>query len=639
MNDTGSPIKILIIDDEKAIRQSFADYLEDQGYEILIAENGLIGLDILKREKPQITLVDLRMPEMDGLEFLEKARLLNPEFPVIVISGANRINDVVKAQQLGSWDYLMKPVKELSMLGFAVEKALEKVKLVRENQLYQENLEAKVRERTADLELTNKNLAASEERYRTLFERSSDAIFLVDVKTGRYINANEAAERLTGYSISEIKLKTPIMLTPNGAKDQLELIQNLEDTKEFGEVTYVRADGTERIAILTAIPIQKGEVVVRVARDITKRKQADEAIQRYTKRLDALHRIDQAITGSLDLNGTLKILLDHLLTQLEVDAAAVLRYHDNLHTLEFAQGQGFHTTALQHTKLGLGESHAGEVALKRRHVFRDLTELDNEENPFFKSPDFNKEGFKNYYGVPLIAKGKMVGVLEIYNRSALEPQDDWVEYLDTLANQAAIAIDNVTLFNNLQRTNLELTLAYDATIEGWAQALEMRDIGTEGHSRRVIALTLQLAHKMGISDKDLVHIRRGALLHDIGKMGIPDVIMHKPGSLTKKEWEVMKRHPGFALEWLSPIEFLRPALDIPYCHHERWDGSGYPQGLKGKKIPLTARIFAVIDVWDALLSDRVYHKAWSVKKTLAYIKENSGILFDPEVIKTFFEVV
>jgi len=230
-------------------------------------------------------------------------------------------------------------------------------------------------------------------------------------------------------------------------------------------------------------------------------------------------------------------------------------------------------------------------------------------------------------------------VLEIFHRSALDPQPEWVDFLETLARQAAIAIDNITLFHDLQHSNLELTLAYDATIEGWARALELRDMETEGHSQRVVELTLQMAHKLGISAEELVHVRRGALLHDIGKMGIPDKILQKPGPLTEEEWQAMRQHPVYAFEWLSSIEFLRPALDIPYCHHEKWDGSGYPRGLQAEQIPLPARIFAVIDVWDALNSDRPYRQAWPESKVMAYLQEQAGVHFDPQVVNAFIALL
>ena len=175
-----------------------------------------------------------------------------------------------------------------------------------------------------------------------------------------------------------------------------------------------------------------------------------------------------------------------------------------------------------------------------------------------------------------------------------------------LAGQAAIAVDNAQLFAELERKNLELRLAYDETIEGWARALDLRDKETEGHSRRVTEMTVALCQQLGASPEQLVHVRRGALLHDIGKMGIRDAVLLKPGKLTDEEWVEMRKHPGYAVDLLSPIEFLRPALDIPQYHHEKWDGSGYPLGLSGEAIPLTARAFAVVDVYDALTSDRPY---------------------------------
>src|SRR5689334_22264450 len=176
----------------------------------------------------------------------------------------------------------------------------------------------------------------------------------------------------------------------------------------------------------------------------------------------------------------------------------------------------------------------------------------------------------------------------------MKADKNWSAFGEMLAQQTAIAIDNVELFDNLQRSNLDLGLAYDATIEGWSHALDLRDHETEGHTQRVTEMTVRLGRMMGMDDVAMVHMRRGALLHDIGKMGIPDAILLKPGPLTEHEWTIMKLHPVYAYELLSPIAFLHPALDIPYCHHEKWDGSGYPRGLKGEEIPLAARIFAVV---------------------------------------------
>lgn len=192
---------------------------------------------------------------------------------------------------------------------------------------------------------------------------------------------------------------------------------------------------------------------------------------------------------------------------------------------------------------------------------------------------------------------------------------------------------------NLREAHAQLLDAYTATIEGWTRALDLRDKETEGHSRRVTELTVKLARAYGLDDDELLQIRRGALLHDMGKMGIPDSILHKPGSLTDDEWITMRRHPQFAFEMLSSVEYLKPALDIPYCHHEKWDGNGYPRGLKGEEIPISARLFAIIDVWDALISDRPYRAAWTKEAALAYIKDQSGKHFDPQVVDLFLKEI
>jgi putative nucleotidyltransferase with HDIG domain len=195
------------------------------------------------------------------------------------------------------------------------------------------------------------------------------------------------------------------------------------------------------------------------------------------------------------------------------------------------------------------------------------------------------------------------------------------------------------LFDELQRSKQELTRAYEATIEAWVRALDMRDRDAAGHSLRVTELTLRLAHEMGIGDDQLVHFRRGALLHDIGMIGIPDAILFKPGTLTQQEWNVMRQHPGLGYSLLSPIAFLKPALDIVYCHHERWDGSGYPRGLKGEEIPLAARICAVVDVWDALLTEKPYRRSWQAESVILYFQDQAGKTLDPQVVKTFLTLV
>ena len=233
--------------------------------------------------------------------------------------------------------------------------------------------------------------------------------------------------------------------------------------------------------------------------------------------------------------------------------------------------------------------------------------------------------------VPMLSKGHVIGVIQAqsYTTNRFTPAD--AEMIDLVANAAASEIENVRLFANLAD-------AYDETIEGWAQALDLRDKETQGHTRRVVEQTVQLARAMGIPEEEIPHVRRGALLHDIGKMGIPDAILLKPGPLNDKEWETMRLHPSYAYKLLAPIAYLRDALDIPYYHHEKWDGTGYPRGLKGEAIPLVARIFALVDVWDALCSDRPYRAAWPQERAQQYIREQAGIHFDPQVVEVFLRL-
>jgi putative nucleotidyltransferase with HDIG domain len=396
-------------------------------------------------------------------------------------------------------------------------------------------------------------------------------------------------------------------------------------------VVYVRAPREltrQEIDLLTTIAEMAGNTIHRM--------QLHEQTEARLKRLDALRTIDNAISANLDLPLTLNVLLAEITSQLRVDGADVLLLNAATHTLEFTAGLGFRTAALQHTRLQLGEGYAGRAAAERQIVY--VPDLRARRTDFLRSPAFASEQFVSYYGVPLIAKGDVRGVLEVYHRTPLAANPEWLNFLATLAGQAAIAIDNAVLFENLQRSNVELAAAYDATIEGWSRALELRDEATEGHTRRVTEMTLQLARAMGFGAAELVHVRRGALLHDIGKMGIPDHILRKPAALTESEWVIMRRHPGYAYEMLSAITYLGSALDIPYCHHERWDGTGYPRALKGEQIPLAARIFSVADVWDALHSERPYRPAWPEDKVFDYIGSQAGRMFDARVVDTFLHM-
>jgi response regulator RpfG family c-di-GMP phosphodiesterase len=350
----------------------------------------------------------------------------------------------------------------------------------------------------------------------------------------------------------------------------------------------------------------------------------------------ALREIDLAITSAPDLDTNLKVVLYQTCRQLEVDACAILLLDSGTQTLNYASAQGFQSSLIEQSNIRLGEGRAGNSVLERRIFGR--AEIEALRQVPDRADIISAEGFLAYFIAPLVTKDRLLGALEIYHHAPLRIDADWLKFLETLAGQAAIAVENATMFTDLQRSNEELALAYEAAIEGWARALELRDKETEGHTRRVTDMTIKLAQAMGISDPALRHMRRGALLHDIGKMGIPDSILLKPEALTPAEREIMQQHPAYAYELLKGISYLREDLDIPYCHHEKWDGTGYPRGLKGEQIPLSARIFAVADVYDALTSDRPYRKGWSHETTLEYLKLESSSHFDPQIVEAFLNL-
>ncbi len=485
-------------------------------------------------------------------------------------------------------------------------------------------------------------LRESEEKYHALIETANDAVFIIDADTGIILDANTRACGLLGLPRETIIGMHQRNIHPPEQADQCRKILEASIKNGgiiAGDLCVFQRDGG-------AIPVEvSGTIVERnnrrylqiFFRDISLRKAAEDLAQKRLQRLAALHAIDLIISSSLDLRVTLSEVLDLVISQLHVDAADVLLLDTDTQTLTYAAGRGFRTAAIERTSLRMGEGLAGTAALEHRSIV--VPDLHGSANGFLRAALIESEGFIAYAVVPLMAKGKIQGVLEVLNRKPWNIDAEWQNYLEALAAQAAIAIDNAALFDELQQSAIEVTLAYDATLAGWARALDLRSRETERHTERVAEMTLRLARAMGLGAKELVHVRRGALLHDIGKIGIPDSILLKPGPLTDEEWTIMRRHPQFAFDMLQPIAYLRPALDIPYCHHEWWDGTGYPRNLKGEQIPLAARIFAVADVWDALIAkDRPYRQGIAKKEIREHIRSLSGAHLDPNVVDTFLSM-
>lgn len=495
-----------------------------------------------------------------------------------------------------------------------------------------------------------RQLRRSEAYYRALFEKSLEGVMLF--RADRAVRTvSGSALSLLGYEAEElVGRELGDLIHEDDADafvDAFDLVEARAGASEH--VRYRIRDKTGGWCWLegTVTNLLKDPDVASIVlnfRGIGDRIRAMEKInalngelRRRLAHMQSLRRIDMAITNSVDLRLVLDIFMDQMLADMGVDAVAILLY--DLHTAELMPyvGRGFSTDVRHSLRTVLGDGPAGRAAREQRTVF--LPDLGSDEERGAAVDPSVQDEFVSYLAVPMLAKGQLQGVIELYGRQVLMPTDEWLEFLETYADQGAIAIENSQLLRSLERTNTELQGAYDRTIEGWAYALDLKDEETAGHSQRVTQMTVRLARRLGISAADCVHVQRGALLHDIGKMGIPDNILLKSAELTEEEFALMKRHTIYAYELIAPIDFLRPALDIPYCHHEKWDGSGYPRGLSGEQIPLAARIFAVVDVFDALTSDRPYRPAWPRERALSYIRAESGRHFDPHVVEAFFQMM
>jgi HD-GYP domain-containing protein (c-di-GMP phosphodiesterase class II) len=509
--------------------------------------------------------------------------------------------------------------KELAFQNEEKEKRAAELAIANKELLFQNEEKEK---RAAELVIANKELLfqneEKEKRAAELVLANKELLFQNEEKEKRAAELVLANKELAFQNEEKEKRAAELVV----ANKEL-LFQNEEKEKRAAELVLANKE----------LAFQNEEKEKRAAELII----ANEETVRRLQNIQALHKIDQAIAGSLDLNLTLNVVLEQVKTQLNIDAAAVLLLNPHTQILEFTSGLGFRSKAIERSRLRLGEGHSGRAALERRMV--SITDLLENSTQFDRAPLLADEGFATYFGTPLIAKGQVNGVLEIYHRLPFAPDENWLELFKILAGQAAIAVDSASLFTDLIHSNAELFAAYDSTIEGWSHALDLRDKETEGHTQRVTEITMTLARAAGITEDELVHVRRGALLHDIGKMGVPDHILLKPDKLTDEEWAAMRKHPTFAFELLSPIAYLRSALDIPYCHHEKWDGSGYPRGLKGEQIPLAARLFAIVDVWDALRSDRPYRQGWTKEKVIEHIKSLSGTHFEPKAVELFFNMM
>ena len=461
-------------------------------------------------------------------------------------------------------------------------------------------------------------LQVSEERYRLLVENANE-IIQVNPRMGDLMGSSR--EELLTMHVADLQAPE-VRQSNNVIPNEMALYGN-----NLFESLNLHRDG-RRIPVEVSVvrmASHQGDLYVSVVRDITERKQREHELQ-------AIASLSAALRTAPTRAEMLPVIVEQLSRLLNGDSISIeiIDPITNEAVVEAAYGAWTSLTGFRQPP-GTG---LNAVIRETRQPYHNNNIKDDSR---IGGSAYLIENIRAGAGVPLIAQDQVIGFLWMGRRKEIAESE--VQLLAAVADITANALHRATLHERTRKDAADLALAYDTTLEGWVHALELRDQETEGHTRRVVQMTVELARALGIGEDELDNVRRGALLHDIGKMGIPDSVLLKPGTLNEREWEIMRRHPEYAYHLLKPIDYLHSALDIPYCHHEKWDGTGYPRGLKGEEIPLIARVFAIVDVWDALRSDRPYRKAWSTEQSLKHIQAQSGKHFDPQVVAKFLAML
>ena len=490
-------------------------------------------------------------------------------------------------------------------------------------------------------------LRGSEERFSKAFQASPIIITLSQMHSGKLLEVNEAFEKIMEYSREEVIGKTTVEL--NIWESQLERDRFMQIFRTNGqhrntEVKFRTKSGKYITCLYSAelIDLEGEKCLLSNIEDITERKKAEARILHLNRLYVTISQINQTLVHTRDketlFNEICRVAIEHGKFRMAW-IGVIDKTNIWVQPKVFAgEEQGYlENVSIDYHDQVLGSGPTGTAIREERCIICQDIATDPRMTPWRELA--LSRGYRSSAAVPIREHGRVVGALTVYADEVNGFDAENESLLDQIGQDVSFALDSILAEAERKRAENNLEEAYDTTLEGWAKALELRDKETEGHSRRVTETTLAVASAMGFSAEALVHIRRGSILHDIGKMGIPDQILRKPGPLTEAERQIVLKHPDTAYNLLKQISYLEKALEIPHCHHEKWDGTGYPRGLRGEEIPLSARIFAIVDVWDALSSDRPYRKAWQRDEVIQYLINDSGKHFDPHVLEVFLALV
>jgi len=645
-DDKSKNAKILIVDDQESNLAVLEKLLKKKGYENFKSlTDPRRVVPTFQEWQPDLILLDLMMPNMDGFAVMEALKPLIPAedyLPILVLTADAFAETKQRALSSGAMDFLSKPFDVVEVM-LRIENLLQTRALHRQLQNQNATLEERVFKRTAQLsESKMRNHAMLEAIPDLMFLNNQDGVYL-DYHADNPKDLLISPEEFMGKTIREVlppELADVFMRNiqstlETGKKHSCEYALTLEGNLAYFEARFARCGSRD---------------VMMMARNITERKRAEQLVQALNA---ASLEMERALSREEIFNG-----LQRELKKLDFSCMIYLvdETEDVMYMKYFSLPPGVVKAIgamvgkpIPEYKISVDSTDMSRRIARGRETC--FTSNPAEEIARLLPVGLNRFAdeiakllnLPKIISAPMIIDNRVSAVFALLSKS-LTKED--APAVTAFANQLAAAWHQADLFEQARREIVqrkqaeeELFNAFDSTIRGWSHAMDLRDKETEGHTLRVTEITMNLARAAGLTEAELVHVRRGALLHDIGKIGVPDGILLKPDKLTDDEWVIMRQHPQFGYEMISPIAYLKPALDIPYCHHEKWDGTGYPRGLKGEQIPLAARLFALVDVWDALTSDRPYRAAWSKEEVTEHIQSLSGTHFEPKAVELFLKVM
>ena len=641
--------RVLIVDDEESIRTTLRAFAQKDGHTVSLAGDAMEALEHLANAAFDVVVSDIILPRKSGVELLAEIREAQPDVQVIMVTGEPEVVTAAEAVRRGAFDYLSKPVSREAITKVVAAAAEKKALLDRahlleeENQRYREHLEQLVDERTGEL----RTLAT---RYETLFGSIADPVFVFDQETHHFLDCNQAALDRYGYRIDELKTMTPVNLHPPAEREEVH--ENIVDVRDVSPHKYlhITKDGSEfPVEVHTSQLDYDGiEAWISIVRDITERRQAERQVARLLDQQRHINELSLALGDISDLEGVFSSVYRHVVGLMDASSFIVSYFDEDERTLNagfvILNDEPFDAAGLP--PIPLNEEGAGSqsrVVLTGRHVYhpdyrrrrgRGKTEyaIDDDGEVSEDLPPEDAEDYtRSALLVPLKVEGKTIGVMQTqsYKLDAYSQED--IALLAGLANVAAVAIANARLVLNVRS-------ALESTIQVLAEAVELRDPYTAGHQKRVAALAVAIAERLDLPAEEVEAIQVAGFLHDIGKMAIPAEILSKPTRLSEAEYALIRAHPQVAYELLDDIAFPWPVADIVHQHHEKMDGSGYPQGLQAEDIRIESRILAVSDVVEAMSSHRPYRPALGIKAALAEIKDHRRTHFDSGVVDACVEL-